>query len=170
MVMSDNADAGALEKAKQRAIPNYTFPFPARKKDENGQGRKAFEVEAEKYLQAQRIDLICLAGFMRLFSPEFNERWQGRMLNIHPSLLPDFKGLQPQRQALEAGVTEAGCTVHFVDAGVDTGPIILQKRVPVLPDDTEESLSARILVQEHLAYPEAIHLILMGKARFEAVL
>ncbi len=170
LVMSDNADAGALEKALTRGIPAYTFPFPARKKDKDGLGRKAFEREAEHYLEAEQIDLICLAGFMRLFSLEFNERWQGRLLNIHPSLLPEFKGLHPQRQALESKVSEAGCTVHFVDAGVDTGPIILQKRVPVFATDTEESLSVRILEQEHLAYPEAIRLVLEGKAKFEAVL
>ena len=170
MVMSDNAEATALIKARTKGIASYTFPFPVRKKDKDGLGRKAFEVEAEKHLQGEKIDLICLAGFMRIFSPEFNLRWQGRLLNIHPSLLPDFKGLHPQRQALEAGVSEAGCTVHFVDAGIDTGPIVLQNRVPVLPTDNEMHLAARILEQEHLAYPAAIRLVLEGKVRYEAVL
>jgi phosphoribosylglycinamide formyltransferase-1 len=92
---------------------------------------------------------------MRLLSPAFVARWRGRILNIHPALLPKFPGLDVQRRALEAGETESGCTVHFVDEGTDTGPIVLQRRVPILPDDTEESLSARILAEEHLAYPEA---------------
>jgi len=111
---------------------------------------------AEQILDAFRTDLVCLAGYMRLLSPEFIARYRGRILNIHPALLPRFPGLDAQRQALDARVTEAGCTVHVVDEGTDTGPVILQRRVPVLPDDTVETLSARILEQEHLAYPEAI--------------
>src|SRR4029078_7734025 len=103
-----------------------------------------------------RTDLVCLAGYMRLLSPDFIARYRGRILNIHPALLPRFPGLDAQRQALDARVTEAGCTVHVVGEGTDTGPVILQRRVPVLPDDTVETLSARILEQEHLAYPEAI--------------
>ena len=166
MVMSDVAKAGALAKAEAHAVATYHHPFPSRKRDSHGQGRVAFERAAQARLEQHHIDLICLAGFMRLFSPEFNRTWQGRMLNIHPSLLPEFPGLHPQRQALEAGVSESGCTVHFVDAGVDTGPMILQRRVPVLPNDTEEILAARILEQEHLAYPEAIRKVLRGEVRY----
>jgi phosphoribosylglycinamide formyltransferase-1 len=118
---------------------------------------------AGQLLRDHRIDLILLAGFMRLLSAGFVQAWQGRILNIHPSLLPQFPGLHAQRQALQAGVSESGCTVHFVDAGMDTGPIILQRRVPVLPDDTEETLAARILEQEHLAYPEAVRRVLQGR-------
>ncbi len=114
-------------------------------------------------LEHQHIDLICLAGFMRLLSSDFNAHWRGRILNIHPSLLPAFPGLHSQRQALRAGVSESGCTVHFVDAGVDSGPVVLQRRVPVLPDDTEETLSARILTEEHRAYPEAVRRVLTGE-------
>ena len=163
MVMSDNAEAGALEKASALNLAAYHKAFPTRKQDKEGNGRTAFETEAQARLEQHKIDLICLAGFMRIFSPAFNERWQGRILNIHPSLLPHFKGLHPQQQALEAKVNESGCSVHFVDAGVDTGPIILQHRVPVMPNDTEESLAARILIAEHQAYPDAIRLVLAGK-------
>ncbi len=165
LVISDKATAGALDIAKQGGIAVYHHPFPARKKDPTGQGRAAFEKEAQARLEFHNIDLICLAGFMRIFSADFNKRWQGKLLNIHPSLLPEFKGLHPQRQALEAGVKEAGCSVHFVDAGVDTGQIILQKRIPVFASDTEESLSARILIEEHKAYPEAIRRVLAGKLK-----
>ncbi len=163
LVVSNKATAGALDIAKQAGIAVYHHPFPARKKDPTGQGRAAFEKQAQAWLELHNIDLICLAGFMRIFSAEFNDLWQAKFLNIHPSLLPDFKGLHPQRQALEAGVKEAGCSVHFVDAGVDTGQIILQKRIPVLPSDTPESLAARIVKEEHKAYPEAIKLVLSGK-------
>ena len=111
--------------------------------------RRAHEAEMLRQLDLARPDLVCLAGYMRLLSPGFVGRWRGRILNIHPALLPKFPGLDVQRRALEAGETESGCTVHFVDEGTDTGPIVLQRRVPILPGDTEESLSARILEQEH---------------------
>lgn len=169
LVASNVASAAALDKAKQAGIASKYHPFPARKKDPAGQGRAAFEKQAQAWLEFHKIDLICLAGFMRIFSAEFNEHWQGKMLNIHPSLLPDFKGLHPQRQALEAGVKEAGCSVHFVDAGIDTGQIILQKRIPVLATDTEESLAARIVIEEHVAYPEAIKQVLAGKFKVAEV-
>lgn len=166
MVMSNVAEAGALAKAEAYSVAAYYHPFPPRKRDGDGQGRAAFEREAQDRLRKHAIDLICLAGFMRIFSPEFNKTWQGRILNIHPSLLPKFPGLHPQRQALSAGVNESGCTVHFVDAGVDTGPTILQRRVPVLPSDTEDTLAARILKEEHHAYPRAIEKVLTGQARY----
>ena len=113
------------------------------------------------------IDLVCLAGFMRIVKGKLLEAYNGRMLNIHPALLPSFKGLNGQRQTLDCGVKYSGCTVHFVDAGVDTGPIIVQRIVPVRQDDDEESLSARILKEEHIAYPEAVRLFAEGKLRIE---
>ena len=169
VVISDNADAGALVKAKAASIAAYHHPFPARKYDSDGSGRAAFEHRVQGWLERHDTDLNCLAGFMRILSEDFNERWRGRILNIHPSLLPRFPGLYPQRQALAAGVSESGCTVHFVDAGVDTGPVVLQRKVPVLPNDTEEALSQRILQAEHEAYPEAIKRVLTGVATFEVV-
>ena len=169
LVLSNKKDAFALERAKAQNIPALAHPFPSRKRDPRGEARARFEAFANTHLDAHDIDLICLAGFMRLFSGEFNERWHARILNIHPSLLPDFKGLHPQRQALTAGVSEAGCSVHFVETGVDTGPVILQRRVPVLPDDTEASLSERILAQEHIAYPAAVEKVLRGEIRYREV-
>ena len=169
LVVSDVADAPALEKASAQGVTTFHHPFPPRKHDPDGRGRALFEAAATRRLKHQHIDLVCLAGFMRLLSAEFNARWRGRILNIHPSLLPAFPGLHPQRQALRAGVGESGCTVHFVDAGVDSGPVVLQRRVPVLPDDTEETLSARILTEEHRAYPEAVRRVLQGEAVFAEV-
>ena len=124
--------------------------------------RREHERLVRQILDPLEPDLICLAGYLRLLSPEFVAAYSGRILNIHPSLLPKFPGLDAQRRALEAGETVSGCTVHFVDAGLDSGPIVLQASVPVLPDDDEEKLSARILEQEHLAYPEAIRRVLEG--------
>ncbi len=118
-------------------------------------------------LEEKRVDLVCLAGFMRLLSPSFIQAFRNRILNIHPSLLPAFPGLDAQRQALEYGVKVSGCTVHFVDEGLDSGPIILQAAVPVLDGDTEESLSARILEQEHQIYPKAIQYVLDGQIRID---
>lgn len=165
LLVSNSAAAGALELASAQSIPTRSHPFPSRKRDPDGRARAAFEAEAEGWLEAAGTDVICLAGFMRIFSPAFNARWHGRILNVHPALLPAFPGLHPQRQALVAGVQEAGCTVHFVDAGVDTGEPIVQRRVPVYPDDTEATLSARILEQEHRAYPEAVRRVLSGEAK-----
>jgi phosphoribosylglycinamide formyltransferase-1 len=125
--------------------------------------RTAYDAALLAVLDRHRPDLVCLAGFMRLLGPAFVGAWAGRLLNIHPSLLPAFPGLHAQRQALEYGVKIAGATVQFVDEGVDTGPVILQASVPVLPDDTEDSLSARILAEEHRLYPEAIRLFAEGR-------
>jgi phosphoribosylglycinamide formyltransferase-1 len=115
----------------------------------------------------KRIGLVCLAGFMRIVKGRLMEEYRGRILNIHPALLPSFKGLDGQRQALDYGVRYSGCTVHFVDEGVDTGPIVIQRVVPVYPEDTVEELSARILKEEHTAYPEAVRLFAEGKLRVE---
>src|SRR5690606_7769021 len=121
-----------------------------------------FEREVIELLGEAKTDLVCLAGFMRLLSPEFTDRYRGRLLTIHPSLLPALRGLLAQRQALDAGVREAGCPVPLVDAGVVTGPIVLQRRVPVEPGDTEETLAQRILTVEHEAYPAAVRSVLLG--------
>jgi len=164
LVISDKRDAQALQKAVQAEVEAEYVPWPVSRHPgvAHQTGRKQFEQVAGQLLQDHHIDLILLAGFMRLLSPEFVGAWQGRILNIHPSLLPQFPGLHAQRQALEAKVGESGCTVHLVDAGMDTGPVVLQRRVPVFPNDTEETLSARILEQEHLAYPEAVRKVLNG--------
>jgi phosphoribosylglycinamide formyltransferase-1 len=153
-VVSDVPTAPGLARARQRGLPGFAVDrrqFPS---------RRAHEGAVLNILDAARPDLVCLAGYMRLLSPEFVARWRGRILNIHPALLPKFPGLDAQRRALEAGESVSGCTVHFVDEGTDSGPVILQKTAPVLPGDTEETLSARILEQEHLAYPEAITRVL----------
>lgn len=129
--------------------------------------RAAFDAKIDEVLQTAAVDFVCLAGFMRLLTPAFVEQWRGRMINIHPSLLPSFKGLRPQLQALEAGALISGCTVHFVVPEMDAGPPILQCAVPVLPDDDEERLSARILEAEHSAYPAALALLATKAVRLE---
>ena len=153
-VLSDVPAAPGLDRARQRGLPAIAVDR------KQYAGRREHEKEMLRLLERARPDLICLAGYMRLLSPEFIGRWRGRILNIHPALLPKFPGLDVQRRALEAGEKESGCTVHFVDEGIDTGSIVLQRRVPILPGDTEESLSARILEEEHRAYPEAISRVL----------
>ena len=155
LVVSNKAEAGALSYAREEGILAHFVPF--------GENRRGFERTAARLLETEKIDLICLAGFMRVLSPELVDRYAGRILNIHPSLLPRFPGLQPQQRAIDAGVGETGCTVHFVDAGVDTGPVIVQRRVSVHPEDDADTLSARILQAEHAAYPEAVRLVLKGK-------
>jgi formyltetrahydrofolate-dependent phosphoribosylglycinamide formyltransferase len=153
-VLSDVPEAPGLERARRRGLPAFAV--------DRGKfaSRREYEAELLCILEEAKPDLICLAGYMRILSPEFVARFRGRILNIHPALLPKFRGLHAQRQALEAGETVSGCTVHFVDEGTDTGAVILQRKVPVLPGDTEESLSERILVEEHRAYPEAVARIL----------
>lgn len=155
LVLSNRPAAGALGVARRYGVEAHHVPFAT---------RDAFEREAGAVLSEAGIDLVCLAGFMRILSPDFVEALRGRLLNIHPSLLPAFRGLHAQRQALEAGAPESGCTVHFVDAGVDTGAVVVQRRVPVLPGDSERSLTERILVEEHRAYPEAVRRVLLGRA------
>ena len=161
-VISNRADAGGLEKAAARGIATEVIeskPF--------GKDRAGFEAVLQRTLEARKVDLICLGGFMRLFTAEFVQRWYGRMLNIHPSLLPSFPGLDPHGQALNAGVKISGATVHFVIPETDAGPIVMQGAVVVADDDTGETLSARILGIEHRIYPEALRLLAEGKVRLE---
>jgi len=158
-VISDVPEAPGLERARERGLA-------ARAVDRRRFAtRSAHEAEILRWLEEARPDLVCLAGYMRVLSPDFVARFRGRILNIHPALLPKFPGVNAQRRALEAGETVAGCTVHFVDEGTDTGPVILQRTVPVLPGDTEESLSERILAEEHRAYPEAIAMVLSSPGK-----
>lgn len=157
VVVSDRERAPALERAAAAGVEGV-FLDPKRSAD-----RAAYDAALIGALEARGVGLVCLAGFMRILSPAFVQAFAGRILNIHPSLLPAFPGLRAPRQALEHGVKVAGATVHFVDEGVDSGPIVLQASVPVLEDDTEESLAARILVQEHRLYPAAIRLFAEGR-------
>jgi phosphoribosylglycinamide formyltransferase 1 len=162
VVISNRAEAAGLERAKAGGIATEVIesrPF--------GKDRGAFEAALEQKLGQHRIELICLGGFMRLFTAEFVQRWHGRMLNIHPSLLPSFPGLDPHGQALKAGVKISGATVHFVIPETDAGPIVMQGAVPVCDDDTADTLSARILTVEHRIYPEALRLLARGRLRLE---
>ena len=159
IVITDKPNVKALERAEIAGIKNICVD---RKLFDN---RADFEAEILKNLA--EIDLVVLAGFMRILSPEFVRKFSGRLMNIHPSLLPSFKGAHAHRDALEYGVKVSGCTVHFVDEGTDSGPIILQAAVEVKDDDTEETLSARILEQEHIIYPKAIQLFVEGKLKIE---
>jgi phosphoribosylglycinamide formyltransferase-1 len=151
LVVSSRPDAGGLATAAGLGIRTCVVD-----QSRFGRDRAAFDAELDHVLTEGGIEFVCLAGFMRILTPEFVVRWQGRLINIHPSLLPAFRGLHPQKQALEAGVTVSGCTVHHVVPELDAGPVILQAQVPVLPDDSVETLSARILEAEHRAYPEAL--------------
>jgi phosphoribosylglycinamide formyltransferase-1 len=157
VVVSDRKDAPALERARRAGIRAVHLDPPAYP------DRAAFDAAVAALLDGQGVELVCLAGYMRVLSPEFVRRYPRRILNVHPALLPAFPGLRAQRQALRHGVKVSGATVHFVDEGVDTGPIVLQAAVPVLDDDTEASLAARILVEEHRLYPEAIRLYAEGR-------
>ena len=157
-VISDRAEAAGLAIAAAAGITGVAIRHD---------DRQAFAAEADVLLREQRADLVCLAGFMRVLDTAFVEAWRDRMVNIHPSLLPAFPGLDAQHQALEHGVKLTGCTVHFVDEDLDAGPIVLQAAVPVLDGDTVETLSARILDEEHRIYPEAIRIVLGGRYRIE---
>ncbi|MBZ0168140.1 MAG: phosphoribosylglycinamide formyltransferase [Kofleriaceae bacterium] len=157
IVISDVADARALELARRHGI-DATFVDPRLHTTSEEFDRTVIDL-----LRKREVDLVCLAGFMRLLSPHFIREYRHNIMNIHPALLPAFPGLHAQRQALRYGVKVSGCTVHFVDEGVDTGPIIMQAVVPVLDDDTDESLSARILTYEHQIYPQAIQLFAEGR-------
>jgi phosphoribosylglycinamide formyltransferase 1 len=160
LVISNREGAPGLDRAAERGIPARVIPS-------KGLEREAYDRMLVAALDDARADLICLAGFMRLLSPYFIAAFRGRILNIHPSLLPAFPGLEAQRQALEYGVKFSGCTVHFVDETLDAGPIVAQAVVAVEPGDTEETLSARILAEEHRIYTEAVALVLSGNYRVE---
>ena len=160
LVISNREGAPGLEIARQRALPSLCIPS-------KGIGREEYDRRVVQELQTRGVDLVCLAGFMRLLSGEFCRAFPMRVLNIHPSLLPAFPGLDAQKQALEHGVKISGCTVHFVDDQLDAGPIILQAAVPVLDDDSEERLAARILKEEHRIYSEAIQIILSERWRID---
>jgi phosphoribosylglycinamide formyltransferase-1 len=153
IVVSNREGAPGIEKAEQLGIATRVIPS-------KGLERETYDRQVVAVLQEYKIDLICLAGYMRLLSPYFVASFPNRILNIHPSLLPAFPGLESQRQALEYGVKFAGCTVHFVDENLDAGPIVLQAAIPVLDQDTEVSLSERILAEEHRIYSEAVKLVL----------
>ncbi len=162
VVISNRADAAGLQKAAESGIAIEVIeskPF--------GKDRAGFEASLQQALDARGVELICLAGFMRLFTAEFVQRWYGRMLNIHPSLLPSFPGLDPHGQALRAGVKLSGATVHFVIPETDAGPIVMQGAVVVKDDDTPDTLSERILGIEHRIYPEALRLLAKGLVRLE---
>lgn len=153
VVLSNKPDAPGLDRARERGITARVIPT-------RGRPRAEQERDVVAALQLAQAEWICLAGYMRLLSPEFVARFPGRILNIHPALLPAFPGLEAQRQAWEYGAKVSGCTVHLVDAGCDTGPIVMQRTVPVLDDDTPETLAARILEQEHIAYAAALRQLL----------
>jgi phosphoribosylglycinamide formyltransferase-1 len=155
VVLSNREDAPGLASARELGLPAFAIPSAGRKRAEH-------DAEMIARLQEYKVDLVCLAGYMRIISAEFVHAFPDRILNVHPSLLPAFPGLDAQKQAFDYGAKVAGCTVHFVDEAVDHGVIILQKTVPVHDDDTAETLSARVLEQEHLAYPEAIARVLSG--------
>lgn len=161
VLVSDNPEAGALETAKKHGIETAVF------RKEDYPTNKAHNQAIVDFLAPRKIDLVVLAGYMRIVKAPLLEAYPNRIINIHPALLPSFPGLDGQKQALEYGVRYSGCTVHFVDPGVDTGPIILQKVVPVEQDDTVETLAARILKEEHKLLPRAITLIVQGKVDVE---
>lgn len=157
LVLSNIADAGGLERAREAGIATEVVehkPF--------GKDRAAFDRAVHAVLERHRIEIVCLAGFLRLLTPWFVERWSGRLINIHPSLLPAFKGLETHARAIAAGATQHGATVHFVVPELDSGPIIAQESVPVLPGDTEETLAARVLAVEHRIYPLALKRVAQG--------
>jgi phosphoribosylglycinamide formyltransferase 1 len=156
VVVSNREGAPGIAKAKERGIAVRVIPS-------KGLERETYDRQVVEVLSEHKVDLVCLAGYMRLLSPFFVASFPNRILNIHPSLLPSFPGLESQRQALEYGVKFAGCTVHFVDENLDAGPIVLQATVPVRDDDTEETLAARILAEEHRIYSEAVRIVLEGK-------
>jgi len=160
IVVSNREGAPGIQRAETRGIRTRVIPS-------RGLEREAYDRQVMAVLNEHKVDLVCLAGYMRLLSPYFVGAFPNRILNIHPSLLPSFPGLESQRQALEYGVKFAGCTVHFVDENLDAGPIVLQAVVGIEDHDTEESLSARILKEEHRIYSEAVRIVLDGKFKIE---
>nr|WP_321456826.1 phosphoribosylglycinamide formyltransferase [uncultured Cohaesibacter sp.] len=164
LVLANNADAKGLETAASEGIATAVVDHRPFKGD-----REAFDAEIQSVLEANNIELVVLAGFMRILTPGFVEKWQDRMLNIHPSLLPSFKGLHTHRRAIDSGCRLAGCTVHFVRADMDSGPIITQAAVPVLDGDDEDSLASRILVMEHKVYPRALALVAADRTKVDGM-
>jgi phosphoribosylglycinamide formyltransferase-1 len=160
LVVSNREGAQGIEKARARGLETCVIPS-------KGLEREAYDKLVVAALKEKKVDLVCLAGYMRLLSPYFVAAFPGRIVNIHPSLLPAFPGLESQRQALEHGAKFSGCTVHFVDENLDAGPIILQAVVPILDDDTESTLSERVLREEHRIYSEAVRIVLEGRYRIE---
>ena len=161
VVISNRAEARGLEAARRRGLNAVVIPS-------KGLDREVYDRMLLEELHRHRVDLVCLAGFMRLLTPWFIGRWRGRLLNIHPALLPQFKGLHTHRRALEAGVQQHGATVHFVVPEMDSGPIVLQESVPVHDGDTEETLAARVLEVEHRIYPQALRLVAEGRVTLAA--
>lgn len=161
LVISNKADAGGLAIAEQAGIPTKAIPH------KQFVSREEFDAAVDAALRDADVSLVCEAGFMRIHSEWFVRRWEGRILNIHPSLLPAFPGIHVHEQALAAGAKMSGCTVHFLTAELDSGPIIRQATVPVLPDDTPDTLAARVLEQEHKLYPEGLRLVATGKVKLE---
>jgi phosphoribosylglycinamide formyltransferase-1 len=162
LVISNKAEAAGLLRAREAGIPGIAIESKA-----YGQDRAGFETKLQSTLDDHRVDLICLGGFMRLFTAGFVRRWHGRMLNIHPSLLPSFPGLDPHGQALRAGVKISGATVHFVIPETDAGPIVIQGAISVRDDDTAETLAARVLEIEHRIYPDALRLVASGAVNLQ---
>jgi phosphoribosylglycinamide formyltransferase-1 len=160
VVICNVPGAGALQRAERAGVPAICIPH-------KGVPRETYDRFVVDELRKHEVDLVCLAGFMRLITPVLLQAFQNRILNIHPALLPSFPGMHAVKQAIDAGVKIAGCTVHFVDAGTDSGPILLQAAVPVKQDDTEESLAERVLIEEHRIYSRAIGLFAQGKVRIE---
>jgi phosphoribosylglycinamide formyltransferase-1 len=160
VVISNKEEAGGLVTARQMGLKALCIAS-------KGKEREAFERELVATLHEHEVDLVCLAGFMRVLTPYFIREFRGRILNIHPALLPSFPGVEAQKQALDYGVKWTGCTVHFVDEGVDTGPVVCQAALPVLDEDTPETLAARILKEEHRIYTEAVCLVIEDKIRIE---
>jgi phosphoribosylglycinamide formyltransferase 1 len=156
-VFSNKLDAPGLEFARANGIPTLA------RSHRDFASREAFDAVIDEALADWQVDYVCLAGFMRIFSTPFAQKWTGRMINIHPSLLPKFKGLHPHQQALDAGETVHGCTVHWVIPELDDGPTILQAEVPIFSGDTADTLAARTLVEEHRIYPEALRMLATGK-------
>lgn len=161
-VISNIEGVMGLERAKNDGIPTHVLSHTL------FHSREAYDDALHALIMSTGAEIICLAGFMRILTPDFVARWTGQMLNIHPSLLPAFRGLHTHARALEAGVTLAGCTVHFVVPELDAGPAILQAAVPVLPGDDEKTLAVRVLAQEHRIYPQALRLLAEGKVRLQA--
>ncbi len=159
LVLSNRPDAPGLATARQKGVATAVVDHKAHA------GREAFEAVVQTTLDAHHIEIVCLAGFMRLLTAPFTDHWRGRMLNIHPALLPSYKGLHTHERALADGVRIHGCTAHFVAPEMDAGPIVAQAAVPVLDDDTPETLAARVLAQEHAIYPLALRLVASGAAR-----